>query len=131
MAAPRSTRLQSLIDKMTLEEKLGQMILVSSGLAVTGPGGPVDYLEAIRAGGVGTVSNLWGPERTREVQRLAVEETRLGIPLLFAMDVIHGHRTIFPLPLAEAAAFDPGLWQRTARAAAAHPGSPGPGLRSR
>ncbi|MGH6912533.1 MAG: glycoside hydrolase family 3 N-terminal domain-containing protein, partial [Geminicoccales bacterium] len=57
-------------------------------------------------------------ERTREVQRIALEETRLGIPLLFVMDVIHGHRTVFPLPLAEAGAFDPGLWQRTARIAA-------------
>ena len=55
---------------------------------------------------------------TREVQRIAVEETRLGIPLLFAFDVIHGHRTVFPIPLAEAAAFDPALWERTARAAA-------------
>ena len=103
---------------MTLEEKIGQMTLVSAGQAVTGPGGPVDYLQAIRAGAVGTVSNLWGPEPTREVQRIALEETRLGIPLLFVMDVIHGHRTIFPLPLAEVGAFDPDLWERTARVAA-------------
>jgi beta-glucosidase len=113
-----TTRIEALLEAMTLEEKIGQMTLVSSGQAVTGPGGPVDYLQAIRAGGVGTVSNLWGPQRTGEVQRIALEETRLGIPLLFVMDVIHGHRTVFPLPLGEAGAFDPALWERTARVAA-------------
>jgi beta-glucosidase len=118
MAAPRSTPIDSFLERMTLEEKIGQMTLVSTGLAVTGPSGPVAYKDAIRAGRVGSVSNLWDPERTREVQRLAVEETRLGIPLLFCLDVIHGHRTVFPIPLGEAAAFDPDLWQRTARVAA-------------
>jgi beta-glucosidase len=113
-----TTRIEALLVLMTLGEKIGQMTLVSAGQAVTGPGGPVDYMRAIRAGGVGTVSNLWDPEQTREVQRVALEETRLGIPLLFVMDVIHGHRTIFPLPLAEAGAFDPELWRRTARVAA-------------
>src|SRR4029434_1728537 len=67
---------------------------------------------------IGAISTLWGPEETREVQRIAVEETRLGVPLLFAFDVIHGHRTIFPIPLAGAAALHSGLSQRTARAAA-------------
>jgi beta-glucosidase len=113
-----STRIEPLLARMTLEEKIGQMTLVSAGQAVTGPSGPVDYLQAIRTGGVGTVSNLWDPAQTREVQRMALEETRLGIPLLFVMDVIHGHSTVFPLPLAEAGAFDPDLWQRTARVAA-------------
>jgi beta-glucosidase len=115
---PDSTAIEALLGRMTLEEKIGQMTLVSAGQAVTGPGGPVDYLQAIRTGGVGTVSNLWGPAQTREVQRIALEETRLGIPLLFVMDVIHGHRTVFPLPLAEVGAFDPALWRRTARVAA-------------
>src|SRR5918995_5380383 len=120
-----STRIESLLARMTLEEKIGQMTLVSAGQAVTGPGGPVDYLQAIRIGGVGTVSNLWGPEQTREVQRIALEETRLGIPLLFVMDVIHGHRTIFPLPLAEVGAFDPDMWERTARVAASEAAADG------
>ena len=113
-----SIEIEALLGRMTLEEKIGQMTLVSAGQAVTGPGGPVDYMQAIRTGGVGTVSNLWDPVQTREVQRVALEETRLGIPLLFIMDVIHGHRTVFPLPLAEAGAFDPDLWRRTARIAA-------------
>ena len=69
-------------------------------------------------GGSARLLNLWGADETRAVQRLAVEESRLGIPLLMGLDVIHGHRTIFPVPLAEACAFEPGLWEKTARAAA-------------
>jgi beta-glucosidase len=113
-----STRIETLLEAMTLEEKIGQLTLVSAGWAVTGPQVSGDYMAALRAGRVGAISNLWGAEETRAVQRVAVEETRLGVPLLFAFDVIHGHRTIFPIPLAEAAAFDPVLWERTARAAA-------------
>ena len=109
---------ESLIEQMTLEEKIGQMTLVSAGWVVTGPKVSGDYMAQIRAGRIGALSNLWGAQETREVQRVAVEETRLGVPLMFVFDVIHGHRTLFPIPLAEAAAFDPELWQRTARAAA-------------
>ncbi|HEX6111608.1 MAG TPA: glycoside hydrolase family 3 N-terminal domain-containing protein [Geminicoccaceae bacterium] len=111
-------RIEALLEAMTLEEKIGQLTLVSAGWAVTGPQVSVDYMAALRAGRIGAISNLWGAEETRAVQRVAVEETRLGIPLLFAFDVVHGHRTIFPIPLGEAAAFDPVLWERTARAAA-------------
>jgi beta-glucosidase len=111
-------RIEALLAELSLEEKLGQMTLVSAGQAVTGPAGPLDYLDAIRAGRVGAICNLWGREETRAAQRLALEETRLGIPLLFTLDLIHGHRTVFPIPLAEAAAFDPDLWEKTARAAA-------------
>jgi beta-glucosidase len=93
--------------------------MVTAEGAVTGPVVPSDYLAQIRAGKVGSLFNLVGRERTREVQRIAVQETRLGIPLLFAFDVLHGYRTIFPIPLGEAAAFDPDLWERTARVAAA------------
>src|SRR5918996_453467 len=120
MVVPRATMhiLDSLIEQMTLEEKIGQMTLVSAGWVVTGPKVSGDYMAELRAGRIGGISNLWGPEQTREVQRVAVEETRLGVPLMFAFDVIHGHRTLFPIPLAEAAAFDPALWERTARAAA-------------
>jgi beta-glucosidase len=110
---------------MTLEEKIGQMTLVSAGWVVTGPKVSGDYMAAIKAGRIGAISNLWGPDETREVQRVAVEETRLGVPLLFAFDVIHGHRTIFPIPLAEAAAFDPELWEQTARVAAAEAAADG------
>ena len=85
---------------------------------VTGPGELRDVHEGIRAGRIGALLNLWGADETRAVQRIAVEESRLGIPLLLSLDVIHGHRTIFPVPLAEACAFEPGLWEKTARAAA-------------
>jgi beta-glucosidase len=113
-----TTRIDRLLGVMTLEEKLGQLTMLTAKVEAAGPRVSGDYMAAIRAGRLGNLSNLLGPERTREVQRIAVEETRLGIPLLFAADVIHGHHTIFPIPLAEAAAFDPDLWEKTARAAA-------------
>ena len=78
------SRLGQLLDAMTLEEKIGQMTLVSAGWVVTGPKVSGDYMAAIKAGRIGAISNLWGPDETREVQRVAVEETRLGVPLLFA-----------------------------------------------
>ena len=110
--------IDTLLAKMTLEEKIGQLNLMTAGRAVTGPirGEPVT--ENIRAGKVGSLLNLWGTEATASYQKLALEQTRLGIPLLFCLDVLHGHRTIFPIPLAEAGLFDPVLWERTARAAA-------------
>ena len=114
---PRA-RIEALVAAMTLDEKIGQMTLVSAGGMVTGPGGTIDHLQAVRSSAAGAIVNLWGPEQTRALQRIAVEETRLGIPLLFTMDVVHGHRTIFPVPLAEAGAFDSALWEQTARAAA-------------
>jgi beta-glucosidase len=112
------TRIDALLGRMTLEEKLGQLTMLTAEIVATGPRVSADYMTAIRDGRLGNLSNLRGAERTREVQRVAVEETRLGIPLLFAADVIHGHHTIFPIPLGEAAAFDPSLWERTARIAA-------------
>jgi beta-glucosidase len=111
-------RIDALLEAMTLDEKLGQLTMLTAEVVATGPRVSADYITAIRAGRLGNLSNLRGAERTRALQRVAVEETRLGIPLLFAADVIHGHHTIFPIPLGEAAAFDPSLWERTARAAA-------------
>ncbi|MEM8951384.1 MAG: glycoside hydrolase family 3 N-terminal domain-containing protein [Pseudomonadota bacterium] len=119
MTTPSSkARIQELIDEMTLQEKIGQMTLITAHVAITGPRVPGDYMAALRDGQVGAINALFGAELTREVQRVALEETRLGIPLLFTLDVIHGHRTVFPIPLAEAATFDPDLWERTARASA-------------
>ena len=113
-----TARVEALLSAMTLEEKIGQMTLVTANLAITGPKVSGDYMADLRQGRVGAINALFGAELTRDVQRVAVEETRLGIPLIFALDVIHGHRTVFPIPLAEAAAFDPDLWERTARASA-------------
>lgn len=115
--APAS-RIDELLAQMTPEEKAGQLTQWGAQLTPTGPlvrqGGEDD----IRKGRVGSILGAFGVEGTRRLQKLAVEESRLKVPLLFAYDVIHGFRTVFPVPLAEAASFDPALAQRCARAAA-------------
>jgi beta-glucosidase len=93
---------------MSLAEKLGQLTMTAAGYAVTGPTIAGDSTEAIKAGTIGNLLNMVGADHVREMQRLAVEESRLGIPLLIGFDVVHGHRTLFPIPLGEAALFDPG-----------------------
>lgn len=114
---PLSPRLRRLMASMTLEEKLGQLNMLSGDWVITGPEIPTRYLDDVKSGAVGSLLNLWTPQATRAAQELALK-TRLGIPLLFCLDVIHGHRTIFPIGLAEAGTFDPVLWEATARAAA-------------
>jgi beta-glucosidase len=111
-------RIDTLLATMTVEEKIGQLNMVASSGVVTGPGELRDLHQGIRAGRIGNLLNLWGADETRAVQRLAVEQSRLGVPLLMGLDVIHGHRTIFPVSLAEACQFAPALWERTARVAA-------------
>src|SRR3712207_5313092 len=103
---------------MTLDEKLGQLMQYSGYQATTGPGQPVGGDAQIRAGQVGSFLNVFGARETRRLQQMAVEQTRLKIPLVFAHDVIHGFRTIFPVPLAEAASWDPVAVERAARIAA-------------
>lgn len=112
------SRIETLLVEMTLAEKLGQLTMTAAGYAVTGPIIAGDSTQSIRDGTIGNLLNICGPGPTREMQQLAVEESRLGIPLLMGLDVIHGHRMLFPIPLGEAAAFDPELWERTAREAA-------------
>jgi beta-glucosidase len=108
----------SLLARMTLEEKLGQLTqLVAPGNA-TGPGARAGTEADVRAGLVGSFLGVRGAAATRELQRVAVEQSRLGTPLLFADDVIHGFRTIFPVPLAEASSWDPVAVERSARIAA-------------
>lgn len=111
-------RIDRLMREMSLAEKLGQLTMTAAGFTVTGPTIAGDSTEAIRAGTIGNLLNLAGPDHVREMQRLAVEESRLGIPLLIGLDVVHGYRTLFPIPLGEAALFDPELWALTAREAA-------------
>ena len=103
---------------MTLTEKLGQLTMTACGQAVTGPTIAGDSTEAIKSGAIGNLLNLVGAENVHEMQRLAVKESRLGIPLLIGYDVIHGHRILFPIPLGEAATFDPEVWALSAREAA-------------
>ncbi|MEN7550982.1 glycoside hydrolase family 3 N-terminal domain-containing protein [Rapidithrix thailandica] len=107
-----------LLNKMTLQEKIGQLNLFTSDWDVTGPTMRKGYKEDIKAGKVGAIFNAYTANYTRELQRLAVEETRLGIPLLFGYDVIHGHRTIFPISLGEAASWDLAAMESSAKVAA-------------
>ena len=111
-AAAPAQNLDSLLARMTLEEKLGQLNLLSAG----GRASPAQ-MQLAREGKLGGLFNVIGAENTTPVQRIAVTESRLKIPLLFGLDVIHGYRTIFPIPLGEASSFDPDAAQATARAA--------------
>ncbi|MBQ7269281.1 MAG: glycoside hydrolase family 3 C-terminal domain-containing protein [Bacteroidales bacterium] len=108
----------SLMRVMTLEEKIGQTVLFTSDWSVTGPTMRTGYLDDIRAGRCGNIFNAYTADYTRELQRVAVEETRLGIPLLFGYDVIHGFRTIFPINLALSCTWDPASVEESARIAA-------------
>ena len=112
------SRIDTLLASMTLPEKLGQLTMTASSYAVTGPIIAGDSTESIRNGTLGNLLNMVGSGPVHEVQKIAVEESRLGIPLLIGLDVIHGHRTIFPIPLGEAALFDAAVWERTAHEAA-------------
>jgi beta-glucosidase len=110
MSSDHETEIKELLGRMTPMEKLGQLQQLAWGFN-TGPGGPgtEDVEAAARAGRVGSVLNLIGAANANALQRIAVEESRLGIPLLYGLDVIHGYWTTFPIPLAQAAAFDPAV----------------------
>jgi beta-glucosidase len=108
-----------LMSKMTLEEKIGQLNLPTVGFDVTGPVLSKDVEGKIQKGLVGGVFNTFTPVAVRKLQEKALKETRLGIPLLFGFDVIHGHRTIFPIPLGLSCTWNMDLIQNTAAIAAA------------
>ncbi|MDU9026879.1 beta-glucosidase BglX [Pseudomonas mediterranea] len=110
--------IEQLIGQMTLEEKAGQLTQLGMQLTATGPMIDTADQHARDVADVGSVLGVYGAQSTRKVQQQAVQGSRLHIPLLFSFDVLHGFRTIFPVPLAEASAWDPDLSQRTARAAA-------------
>ncbi|MDE2111819.1 MAG: beta-glucosidase BglX [Alphaproteobacteria bacterium] len=110
--------IDALLPRMTLEEKLGQLTQVLGSMSEAGPSVPPGSEERIRAGLIGSFLSICGADYTRGLQKIAAEQSRLGIPLLFAFDVIHGLRTIFPVPLGEAASFDPAVARQTARAGA-------------
>ena len=123
-AAPRRDAfIEGLIQRMTLEEKAGQLSIYFDDAREEAPNvNPAQVAKAfdsvqndILQGRIGGLFNGLGVASGRRLQRLAVEESRLKIPLIFAADVIHGLRTVFPVPLGEAAAFDPDLAERTAR----------------
>lgn len=107
-----------LMARMTVEEKLGQLSMPVTGEIVTGQAQSSNVAEQIREGKVGALLNLKGVDRIRELQQIAVEESRLGIPLIFCMDVIHGYETVYPIPLALSCSWDmEGIRQSAAVAA--------------
>ena len=105
-------RVERLLSQMTLAEKIGQMNQVSAGGDIS------NYSEALRKGQIGSILNEVDPVKLNEFQRISIEESRLGIPLLVGRDVIHGFHTVFPIPLGLAATFDPALVEEGARVAA-------------
>ncbi|MGN6181282.1 MAG: glycoside hydrolase family 3 N-terminal domain-containing protein, partial [Mucilaginibacter sp.] len=115
----------NLMSKMTLDEKIGQLNLVSVGFDVTGPIVSKNVNQNIEKGNVGGVFNTFTPDAVRKLQDIAVKHSRLGIPLIFGYDVIHGHKTIFPIPLALASSWDLDLIKKTARIAATEASSDG------
>jgi beta-glucosidase len=133
-------RINELISKMTLMEKIGQVVQISPSLfgafgltideliqkLVNGELSPAEFEELdrdyredeIREGILGSMGGVVGAEKSNELQRIATQESRLGIPMLFGLDVIHGFRTVFPIPLAEACSWEPEMMKKTARIAA-------------
>lgn len=113
-----NTFINNLMSKMTLREKLGQLNLPVTGDIVTGQAKSSDVADKIKRGEVGGLFNLKGASKIREVQRVAVEQSRLKIPLLFGMDVIHGDETVFPIPLSLSCSWDMDAIKESARIAA-------------
>src|SRR5580693_4946164 len=110
--------ISNLMSKMTVDEKIGQLNLVTPGGAVTGSVVSKDVDDKIRKGLVGGLFGITGPDKVRLAQDIAVKNTRLHIPLLIGLDVIHGHRTIFPIPLGLSCSWDTVLIEKTAHMAA-------------
>lgn len=126
--APIEKRVNDLLKRMTIEEKAGQLNQLNAGTQ-TGPLAPHDQkapnIADIKAGKVGSYLNMDGVELTLKYQKVAFEESRLGIPLLFAKDVIHGYKTIFPIPLAEACSWDLKMIEQAAQVAASEASASG------
>ncbi len=111
-------QVEALLEQMTLEEKVGQLVQYSAGNA-TGPASErLSFQELIAKGQLGSLLNVTGSNETNALQRIAMERSRLKIPLLFGLDVIHGYKTIFPVPLAMASTWDPHLIEQASRIAA-------------
>ncbi|MDD4991619.1 MAG: glycoside hydrolase family 3 N-terminal domain-containing protein [Paludibacter sp.] len=111
-------KVDSVMRLMTIDEKIGQMVLYTSDWDVTGPSLKKGYIDEIRKGNCGNIFNAHTAAYTRKLQKIAVEESRLGIPLLFGYDVIHGHKTIFPISLGESASWDLAAIEKSARVSA-------------
>ena len=116
------TKVKNLLSQMTLEEKIGQMNQYNGFYNATGPAPEVGdqkvKYENVKKGLVGSMLNVRGVDEVRAFQKLAVEESRLGIPIIFGFDVIHGYKTTFPIPLAESASWNLDLIEKSARMSA-------------
>lgn len=115
---PLDRKVDSVLAKMNLDEKIGQLTLFTSDWDVTGPTIRKGYADDIRSGKCGNIFNAHTADYNRKLQEIAMKETRMKIPLLFGYDVIHGYKTIFPIPLGEAASWDMTAIERSARIAA-------------
>lgn len=115
---PFEVRIDSLLQLMTLDEKLGQLNLPAAGDISTGIASSTGIALKIKEGKVGGLFNIRTVEKIKSAQKIAVEESRLGIPLIFAMDVIHGYKTVFPIPLGLSCTWDMGMVEKSARIAA-------------
>jgi beta-glucosidase len=113
-----NSRVDALLKQMTLEEKIGQTVQYSAGFATGPSASKLTYDELVAKGQVGSMLNVVGAEKTNHYQHIAMEKSRLHIPILFGLDVIHGHHTTFPVPLAVAATWDPQAAETVARVAA-------------
>lgn len=122
---PKAEFVAELMSKMTVDEKIYQLVQFSSDGTITGPKQGENYITRIEQGKVGSVLNAYGAENTRKIQEINLMHSRLKIPLLFGFDVIHGYRTIFPINLGMASSFDPGAVELAARVAAAEASSAG------
>ncbi len=111
-------RVESILQRMTVEEKVGQLVQYSAGQP-TGPGtGRTDYDDMIARGQIGSLFNVVDPHEINKYQKIAMEKSRLHIPILFGLDVIHGFKTEFPIPLGLASTWDPSIVERASRVAA-------------
>ncbi len=116
--AQRESRIDALVKEMTLEEKVGQLVQYSAGQP-TGPGtGRSDYAEMIAHGQIGSLFNVTDPKQINAYQKIAMEKSRLHVPILFGLDVIHGFKTEFPIPLGLASTWNPAIVEKAARVAA-------------
>lgn len=122
---PRNEFVSDLMAKMTVEEKIAQLVQFTADGTVTGPKGGDNFIEEIKKGNVGSILNATGVEYTRKLQKLNLENSRLKIPLLFGYDVIHGYKTIFPITLGETASWDLDIAKKSSEVAAAEAAASG------
>ena len=129
LSKPIETRIDLLMKQMTLEEKVGQMNQYNGFWETTGPapkgGDAAIKYEHLRNGWVGSMLSVWGVKNVKAVQKIAVEESRLGIPLITGLDIIHGYKTLSPIPLAEASSWDLEAIKKSAQVAADEASSSG------